>query len=384
MEKEMKEFLDQVDQKLAKQKADQEAILEAQKAANQKLQDEINQKVEDLTKQGKTIGEIKSEVTELIAKVGKMNPGGDDLKENAFDLGSIFHKMIGENVKAFEEVFRTKGLAIVHKAVGDMSTSNNHTGNSALTQFNRSPLLFPQFRHMRNILNVVSSNTLSVDYPQEVNPDGEGSVGPQTEGSAKDQIDLDTKMVSLVLDYEAGFATVTRQMLTNVPWLQSYLTRKLSEKFYRREDVKVLNKLHSDCLAASTSATVVAEAIIDMIAQVDTEGYAANGILTTPAHWATILKTKPNDYSVPGGVSIGLNGEVMIGGLSLFKHQNVTSGNIYVGDWNALYIVQGDTFSIRSSDQHSDNFTKNKVTFLAEAPIGVAFEAPRAIVKKNL
>jgi HK97 family phage major capsid protein len=121
-----------------------------------------------------------------------------------------------------------------------------------------------------------------------------------------------------------------------------------------------------------------------MIAQVDTEGYMANGILTTPAHWAAILKTKPSDYSIPGGMSIDLNGNVLIGGLPLFKHQNVTAGNIYVGDMSSIYIVQGDTFAIRSSDQHSDNFTKNKVTFLAEAPIGVAIEAPRAIVKKTI
>jgi HK97 family phage major capsid protein len=191
-------------------------------------------------------------------------------------------------------------------------------------------------------------------------------------------------MIALTLDYEAAFATISRQNLTNVPWVQNYLQRKLSEKFYRREDVKVLNFLYSLATAASTSKTVVAEAIIEMIAQVDDNGYGSNGILTTPSKWAEILLTKPSDYSVPGGVGIDTNGNVTIGGLPLLKHQNVTAGDIFVGDWNALYIVQGGAFSIRTSEHHSDNFTKNKVTFLAEAPIGVAFEAPKAIVKKRL
>ena len=194
--------------------------------------------------------------------------------------------------------------------------------------------------------------------------------------------DLDVQMISLILDYEAGFATVTRQMLTNVQWLNSYLTRKLTEKFYRREDVKALNFIHSLATAATTSATVVAEAVIDMIAQVDGYGYSANGILTTPLHWAAILKTKPADYSIPGGVAISPTGEVLIGGLPLFKHQNVTTGNIYVGDWNAYYIVQGGSFAIRTSEHHASNFIQNKVTFLAEAPIGIAGEAAEAVVKK--
>jgi HK97 family phage major capsid protein len=189
-------------------------------------------------------------------------------------------------------------------------------------------------------------------------------------------------MIPLTLDFEAGHATVTRQMLTNVPWLQNYLTRKLTERFYRREDQKVLALLTSLATAATTTATVAAEALIDMIAQVDQNGYAANGILTTPAKWAEILKTKGSDYSVPGGVSISPNGDILIAGLQLFKHQGVTTGGMFVGDWTSLYIVQGGAFSIRTSEHHKDNFTKNKVTFLAEAPIGVAFEAPQAIVKK--
>jgi HK97 family phage major capsid protein len=384
MEKEMKEFLAAVDEKMAAQKAANEAALEAVKKENQKLQDEINQKAEDLAKEGKSLAEIKAEVDGMIAKAGKLGGGDAEPKASFADLEKHFGAAIAENMDAIKNVFKTKGMALEHKVVGDMTTAGNHTGNVAITQFNRPPLLFPQFRHMRSIINVVPSSTLQVDYPREKSPDGEGSFGPQTEGNAKAQMDFDTEMISLTLDYEAAFCTIGRQNLDNVPWVQSYLTRKLSENFYRREDVKTLNFLYSLATSSASAATVVAEAIIDMIAEVDQNGFGSNGILTTPAKWAEILKTKPSDYSVPGGVSFDTNGNVMIGGLPLFKHQNVTAGDIFVGDWNSLYIVQGGSFAIRSSDQHSDNFTKNKVTFLAEAPIGIAFEAPKAIVKKRM
>jgi HK97 family phage major capsid protein len=353
---------------------------DAQKA---ELQAKIDQLVEDGQKSGQSLGEISEKVNNLIAKSGKLRT--EEARTDHKDLGSVFGKMISDNIGQFANVFATKGLNLEYKAPQDMTTATNHTGNVAITQFQRPPVLFPQFRHMRSILNVVPSATLQVDYPREKTPDGEGSFGPQSsQGAEKNQVDYDTEMISLTLDYEAAFATISRQNLTNVPWVQGYLTRKLTEGFYRREDVKTLNFMDSLATASATSATVVAEAIIDMIAEVDGDGYGSNGILTTPALWASILKTKPSDYSIPGGVSFTTDGMVSIGGLPLFKHQNVTANKIYVGDWSSLYIVQGGSFSIRSSEFHADNFTKNKVTFLAEAPIGIAFEAPRAIRKKTM
>jgi HK97 family phage major capsid protein len=388
MKDELKEFLEQVDQKLAKGQENattlQQQLATEAKARTEELGATVKQLSEDLAKKDITIQEMQTKVLDFIAKQGKLVPGGGEAGQDFKDVGSIFGDMISKNVGQFANVFNTKGLSLEHKVVGDMTTSNNHTGASFIQQFQRPPLVFPQFRHMRSILSVIPSDALVVDYPREKTTDGEGSFGPQTEGSAKEQLDIDTEMINLILDYEAGFATVTRQMLTNVPWLQNYLTRKLTEKFYRREDVKTLNFIHSLATAATTSATVVAEALIDMIAQVDNFGYSSNGILTTPAHWASILKTKPSDYSIPGGVAISPSGEILIGGLPLYKHQNVTTGNLYVGDWNAYYIVQGGAFNIRTSEHHSDNFTKNKVTFLAETAIGIAGEAAQAVVKKTI
>jgi len=385
--KELETFLGEVDKRLAKGQ-ENEAKLAKQlqdeaKAAREEMEGKVAQYNEDLAKQNLTIGEMKAKVDEFVAKQGKLG-GAPEMGSNYRDIEGIFGKMIVDGTGALAKAFEKKHVNLETKVVGDMTTANNHTGNVAITQFNRPPLVFPQFRHMRSIINVVPSDTLAVDYPREKVPDGEGSFGPQTEGQDKAQVDIDTQMISLTLDFEAGYATVTRQMLMNVPWLQNYLTRKLTEKFYRREDVKVLNLLDSLATASASSATVVAEALIDMIAEVDSYGYAADGILTTPLHWAGIMKTKPVDYSVPGGVIISPTGEVLVAGLPLYKHQNVTTGKIYVGDFTALYIVQGGAFSIRTSEHHNDNFTKNKVTFLAEAPIGVALEAAQAFVKKTL
>jgi len=387
MKDEMDKFLKDVDERLQKGQENattlQKQLNDAHTSAKAELDAKIMQYSQDLAAQNITIGEMKTKMDAFVAKQGKLG-GAPEMGSDYRDINGIFGKMIVDGTGVLARAFENKGANLEHKVVGDMTTANNHTGNVAITQFQRAPLVFPQYRHMRSIINVVPSDTLSVDYPREKVPDGEGSFGPQTEGQDKPQVDIDTQMINLTLDFEAGYATVTRQMLMNVPWLQNYLTRKLTEKFYRREDVKVLNLLDSLATASASSATVVAEALIDMIAEVDSYGYAADGILTTPLHWAGIMKTKPVDYSVPGGVVISPTGEVLVAGLPLYKHQNVTTGKIYVGDFTALYIVQGGAFSIRTSEHHADNFVKNKVTFLAEAPIGVALEAAQAFVKKTL
>jgi HK97 family phage major capsid protein len=238
---------------------------------------------------------------------------------------------------------------------------------------------------MRNILSVIpNGDALQYDYMREKSPVGEGSFGPQTEGNAKNQLDYDSLMISLTLDYEAGYVTTTRQMLKNVRALSAIISRNLLEDFQRRENVKYLNSLASLATSASTSETVTAAKLIDYIVQVDDAGYVANGIVTTGAGWANVLKTKPSDYSIPGGVVISPQGDVMIAGIPVYRIQNVTAGKVYVGDWSKAYIVQGESFSVRSSDQHSDNFTKNKVTILGEAPVGLAIEAPSAFVYGNI
>ena len=371
---ENEKVIEVLDEKLKGYKESFKAEVDAStKAWEEKVKD-VN---EQLAKKGATLEEIQTTLKEMQAKQGRI-ANTPTLSETK-NLQPLFAAAIGDAGEQFKSSKAGEGISFQTKDVADMTTSTHHTGNVAITQANNVP---PRgmFRHVRALLDVLNVDTLQYDYMREVLPAGEGSFGPQTEGSDKTQVDYDTLMISLTLAYEAGYATTTRQMLKNVRALQQILSRNLAEDFYRREDVKVLNALATAATAASTSETLTAAKIIDYIVQVDNAGYNANTILTTGAGWAAILKTKPSDFSVPGGVVISPSGDVMIAGIPVYKMQNVTSGKVYVGDFSKAYIVQGEAFSIRSSDQHSDNFTKNKVTFLAEAPTGVAIEAPSAFI----
>jgi HK97 family phage major capsid protein len=377
---EVKEFLDILNPMVDGLKKDAADNVQKHEAAVKQIQEDIKAKGGDISEMKAAVDSLNAAVNEIKAKNGRLS-----VPNQSKTIQDVLTDAIVSQKEAFVEFAKTGKLGELNfKDVGDMLTSSHHTGNVAINQANNVP---PRgmFRHMRNILSVIpNGDALQYDYMREKSPVGEGSFGPQTEGNAKNQLDYDSLMISLTLDYEAGYVTTTRQMLKNVRALSAIISRNLLEDFQRRENVKYLNLLASLAPSASTSETFTAAKLIDYIVQVDDAGYVANGIVTTGAGWANVLKTKPSDYSIPGGVVISPQGDVMIAGIPVYRIQNVTAGKVYVGDWSKAYIVQGESFSVRSSDQHSDNFTKNKVTILGEAPVGLAIEAPSAFVYGNI
>lgn len=375
---ETKEFLDILNPMVEKLKKEAADSAQKQEEAVKEIQEKIKASGGEIGEMKTAVDTLNKAIDEIKAKQGRLSVASQENKGFSAQLKDA----IIEHKDAFEAYAKTgKFEKMELKVVGDMTTAVNHTGNVAINQANNVPPRGMNRHMMGSILDVIpNGDALQYDYMREVVPTGEGSFGPQTEGDAKTQIDYDTLMISLTLDYEAGFVTTTRQMLKNVRALSSIISRNLQEDFQRRIDTKALNAIAAAATVGSSSATVTAEAIIDYIVQVDDAGYNANGIVTTGAAWAKVLKTKPSDYSVPGGVVIGPDGTVYIAGIPLYKLQGVTASRIYVADWTKAYYVQGESFTIRSSDQHSDNFTKNKVTILGEAPIGVAIEAPSAFV----
>ncbi|PWT72977.1 MAG: hypothetical protein C5B59_14605 [Bacteroidetes bacterium] len=102
-------------------------------------------------------------------------------------------------------------------------------------------------------------------------------------------------------------------------------------------------------------------------------------MLTTPAVWAALLKTKPNDYSVLLGWRVAGNGQVFFMGLQLFKSPLVQANKVFVGDFTRLAIAQNDKFNIWSTEFNSTDFQQNLITFRAECRADLMILAKEAI-----
>ena len=351
------------------------------KAIDTKLASDIAQLNEDAQKKNQTIGELSDKVKEFAAAANRLKSGiQNDAKKdwsNSDKFKSAVMDIVAEN---FDKI-KSETPFTATKDVADMTLSNNLTGTSQISYVPNAIMRSFYNPHLYDVFRIIPTATGNVTFPRANDPVGEGSFGAQTEGNSKAQIDYDITMVNVAVPFIAGFTKVSRQMLQDLPFLQAYLSQSLVEDWNRAVNTRFLNTIASGSTALSTAATVNAEKMIDGVAQHGALGLGQpNLILTTHASWATLMKTKPGDYSIPGGVTIGANGETRIVGVPVVPHSQVTGSRFYVLNTDAFGIAQASALSVRSTEFDDKDFQKNLITYRAEARIELLSFQPKAAV----
>jgi HK97 family phage major capsid protein len=382
----LKEFQAALELKMNEQK--QEVAAATEKAAKS-FESKVEQINEEMQKANKTALEALEQVKEAKAAFGKIAAKEESRVALSYadHINSIKSEIAAGIEKGYgqiKEAARTNGKGFAYdldlKAVGTMTISNNLTG-SVYTSYVDNPYLRAYVNpHLRSVFNIVPVSTGSVSFPRGNTPVGEGSFGKQTEGSAKPQVDYDVTVVNTALSFIAGYAKVSRQMIDDLPFLQAYLQQSLIEDFQKAEDTYYLNAIAASATAGVSSGANTAEKFIDYVAQLGALNWTANLALTTHAGWAGLLKTKPSDYSIPGGMTIDNNGNVRIVGIPVIPHSLVTASKIYVMDTSKYAIAQQSGLAVRSTEFDQDDFIKNLITFRCEARCELLQYQPTAAV----
>ena len=369
----LKQFETALEAKLAEQKAEVASVTE--KAAKQ-FDSKVEQINEQLEKSNKTIAEALTEVKEAKAAFGKLSAKAEQKVATSYgqhinNIKAEIANGVEKGWSAIKDAARGNGKGFTYeldeKAVGVMLESSNLTGSIYTSYVDNAYMRSFVNPHLRSVFNIIPVSTGSVSFPRGNTPVGEGSFGKQTEGSAKAQLDYDVTMVNVALSFIAGYAKVSRQMIDDLPFLQAYLQSSLIEDFQRAENTYYLNAIASSATAGSSAASEKAEKFIDYVAQLNSLNWNANLALTTYAGWAALLKTKPSDYSVPGGVVIDNSGNVRIVGIPVVPHSQVTADKIYLMDTTKYAIAQQSGLAVRSTEFDQDDFIKNLITFRCEA-----------------
>ena len=388
----LKQFETALEAKLAEQKAEVASVTE--KAAKQ-FESKVEQINESILKTNKSLEEARAEVLEAKASYGRLAAGADkkvasSYAEHIMDIknaiGASVEKGWNDIKYAAKSGGKGFGADLDLKAVGVMTEGVNLTGSIYTSYVDNANMRAYVNPHLRSVFNILPVSTGSVSFPRGNVPVGEGSFGKQTEGSGKAQIDYDVTVVNTALSFIAGYSKISRQMIDDLPFMQSYLQSSLIEDFQKAEDTYYLNSIASAATAGSTSASVTAEKFIDYIAQLGALNWRANLILTTYAGWANVLKTLPSggSYSVPGGLTIDNNGNVRIMGIPVVPHSLVTASKAYVIDTTKYSIAQQSGLSVRSTEFDQDDFIKNLITFRCEARCELLQFAPSAAIYGNI
>jgi HK97 family phage major capsid protein len=389
---ELKQFETALEGKVAEMKAEVNAATEKAAKAYEGKVAQIN---EELTKTNKSLEEARQEVLEAKAAFGRIKEQSSQKVVKSYaDQIAVLKSAIGDlvvnNYDSIKEAARINGKSfsaeLDSKAVGVMLESTHLTGDAYLSYVDNPFMRSFVNPHLRSVFGIIPVSTGSVSFPRGNNPVGEGSVAEQTEGAKKAELDYDVTMINVPLKYIAGTAKISRQMIDDLPFVQSYLQTSLIEDFQRQENIKYLNAIAASATAGSSSGANTAEKFIDYVAQLGGANWNANLILTTYAGWSSVLKTLPSggSYSVPGGLTIDNNGNVRIMGIPVVPHSQVTAGKAYVMDVNKYKIAQQAGLAVRSTEYNVDDFEKNLLTFRVESRCELLQYQPTAAIYGNI
>lgn len=348
-------------------KAATEAVQEMKKA-NEAAIGEVKTSVENLATEVKNVKENAAKnqeaIDSLVAGAAKKS-----VNTEKKSFGEAFNEALQEawntdsQRKALEAM--SKGdkhakLVLDLKLVGTMTNSASLTGDAVASYSSRQGLVPSQKVNFRDLVPSVTSPTGIYVHYRETGTDGAFSV--QTEGNAKGQIDYDLTEVKTVSDYIAGYARFSKQLAFNLPFLQNSLQRMLLRDFYKKENATFFTAMTSATGSTTTSATVDAEQLVDWIANQLAADFTPSFVLVHPSQWARLLKTKPSDYSIPGGMVIDAMGNIRICGVPVIGASWVTDDKALIVDSDFVERVETEGLRFELSYEDSDNFTKNLVT----------------------
>lgn len=333
----------------------------------------------------------REEIKELKAARGRQ---GEEPKRKSFN--EVLKSAIEEHNDDLEKMARKdsgrkKNLSIQLKAVGDITTGNV-TGGTAWGNVIRPGIIEAPKRkvHIRQLVPTGSIGP-GTEFVFMRDNGGEGAPAPHVEGTTKSQLDLDLVESSVKIETLAGFATITRKAMNNIPGMISFLQSRLPELLLREEDRQLLTGngvspnikgiLTAGNFTASTStADVLIEQIIDSLGQLeDEEEREATGILLRPREYYNFFKNKAagsGEYDLPKNVTF-VNGVLYISGIPVFASTAMNKdfagadmNKFIVGDWDmgAQLLFQED-MRLEISEHDGDNFKQNKYTFRIEETV---------------
>lgn len=373
---EVKDIMEALDPKL---KGHKEELTAEVARLDSKVAADVAQLNEDAAKKGESIAELKAKVDSLVASNGKLKAA--QVEKAGWTNSDYLKNAVNEIVAENHEKMKSEQAFSAMKIVGTMNLTDNLTGTSQIS-YVPNPIMRSFYNpHLYDVFRIVPTATGNVTFPRGNSPVGEGSFGAQTEGNDKAQIDYDVTMVNVSVPFIAGYVKVSRQMLQDLPFLQSYLSQSLIEDWNRAVNTRYLNTIATNSTALSTSETLTVSKLIAGVAQHGDLGLGMpNLILTTWAAWSTLLLTKPSNFGVPASVAVDADGRIRINGIPVVPHSQVTGSRFYVLNTDAFATAQASGLQVRSTEFDQSDFIKNLVTYRAEARIELLSFQPKAAV----
>lgn len=382
-----------------------------------KAMGEVKGFAETANKEIKNLGDVTNETkqkadealtkhTEVCDRIDaleqKLQRRGSEAPERK-SLGQIVTE--NDEVKAFLEAAQSgkKGSVSVNvKAIiSSLTTLADGSAGDMIVPQRLPDVITPGQRRltMRDLISVGGTNSNAIQYVKETGFTNAAATVSETAGSTKPQSDIQFDLVTAPVTTLAHWVLATRQILSDVPMLQSYVDGRLRYGLAYVEDNQILNGAGTgtDLNGIYTQATAFTQAAslgtatfasatqLDVlrlaILQAALSNYFPDGFVLNPVDWALIelLKDSQGRYIIGDPKQ---QGTPSLWGKPVAETAAMTKNKFLAGAFKmgAELFVREDA-SVQISTEDSDNFRKNLVTILAEERAALAVFRPEAFIK---
>ncbi|SCZ14278.1 phage major capsid protein [Pseudomonas sp. NFACC37-1] len=282
------------------------------------------------------------------------------------------------------------------KAVTNITSSTSGTGGVGVgIQPTRVPGIITDPERQFTIRDLIMPGRTSSNAIEFVQETGfQNMAAPQAgEGALKAQSDLSFGLVTTTVKTIAHWFRASKQVLSDIPLLQSYINGRAIYGLKYKEEEQILagDGTGQNLLGLIPQATAFNEALrkagdtkIDTlrraILQVRVAEYRASAIALNPVDWADIELTKDSTGSYIW-VNVQEGGVQRLWKLPVVDSNAVPEGEFLVGAMNiAAQVFDREDAAVEVSTEDGDNFRTNMVTIRAEERLALAVYRPESFV----
>lgn len=330
---------------------------------------------------------------ELEQKLTSLSQKGSGQGQRQKSLGEYVTE--DEAVKQFLERAKSPGSTSTRfdvKSITEATTGTGGLGDLILPQRRPGIVEAPQRQLVvRDLLSVGRTTSNSIEFVRESG--FYNNAAPVAEGELKPESSLEFSIENTPVRTIAHWIRASKQVLADIPMLQSYINNKLLLGLSLEEEEQLLigDGTGQNLLGLIPQATPLDpgrvrsdDTHIDIVrrgmGQIRLAEYRATGIMMHPDDWEQIELTKTEDGSYVWANPRGLLGPTLWG-LPVIDTTALNPGEFLVGNFKqAAQIWDREDAVVDLSTDDRDNFIRNLVTIRAEERLGLEVSRPEAIV----
>ena len=359
--------------------------------AHARLSEETRAKVDELLTQQ---GALSANLQSAEQKLAQLEQGGGAGGGHVQSMGEQFTS--NEEFQAWAQRPGTRFSMDVKNTV----TSGGTSAGDLIVPDRVPGIVTPPMRRLtiRDLINWGRTSSNSVEFVRELVFTNNAAPVSENPTGTKPESNITFEADSAPVVTIAHWVHASKQVLADVPMLQSYIDGRLRAGLKLKEEDQLLNGsgvglnidgIYTQATAYSqpSGAVVDSETQLDRLRlallQVALSEYAADGIVMHPTDWANVelLKTTDKAYLFANPRFLATPS---LWGLPVVPTTAMTQSDFLVGTFGGGLAVQGwdrEEISLSIATQDDRDFVKNMVKLLVEERLALTVYRPSAFVK---